>query len=80
MRNKTYKNIMYTKARKNKSDVIPCYYCGKNLPKEKATVDHIKPISLGGEDKPSNFCISCFDCNNEKGGKTLGWFKPKLLR
>lgn len=68
---------MYAKARENKSDVIPCAYCGKNLPKEKATVDHVKPKFAGGKDKAYNFKICCFDCNNKKGNTNLTWFITK---
>lgn len=54
-----------------------CSYCKRNdlntdykkRNKEKlATIDHIIPISAGGEFlNKNNMCIACFPCNNKKG-------------
>lgn len=31
------------------------------------TVDHIKPLSLGGKDKQQNYQVLCSECNTKKG-------------
>lgn len=44
-----------------------CRYCGATAPDVKLTVDHVTPVALGGDDKPSNLVTACDACN---GGKT----------
>ncbi|MFJ4960967.1 HNH endonuclease [Streptomyces sp. NPDC088729] len=44
-----------------------CAYCG-----ERAThLDHVVPLSKGGEDVESNILPACQTCNLSKGAKTL---------
>jgi 5-methylcytosine-specific restriction endonuclease McrA len=46
-----------------------CYWCGVDLSTVKVELDHIMPISLGGEAKPYNEAPSCRDCNRSKNSK-----------
>lgn len=43
-----------------------CAYCGKLLSTYTATIDHIVPLSRGGDNEPSNLCWCCKNCNSEK--------------
>ena len=43
-----------------------CRYCGKRLTVETATVDHIRPKSKGGRNRPRNFSLACWECNQKK--------------
>lgn len=45
-------------------DQYTCAYCGR----EATTVDHIIPVSLGGDAHPSNLVACCVACNSSKGG------------
>lgn len=47
-----------------------CQYCGVELPKEKAVIEHKIPLSRGGAHNMDNITISCADCNNLKGTRT----------
>ena len=63
-----------------------CAYCGKLLPKQKLTVDHIIPVGVANKDlkvrkrmklfgyksvnDPRNLVASCMTCNTKKGTKT----------
>ena len=48
-----------------KCDVLCVAPTGKNLPNE-ATLDHIFPVSLGGENEWINAQLMCRDCNTKK--------------
>ena len=51
---------------KEESDKV-CCYCGKEITdKEDLTLDHIVPLSKGGEDAKDNLVVSCKACNSEK--------------
>jgi 5-methylcytosine-specific restriction endonuclease McrA len=49
-----------------------CVNCGKE---ENLQIDHILPISRGGEDKLDNLQVLCRTCNVEKGSKTMSQWK-----
>ena len=69
-----------------------CLYCGVNLTRKNATVDHIIPVSKGGINSKVNFVICCEDCNRERGddnfysylkkksGSKYGFIKNKFLK
>jgi len=44
-----------------------CAYCGIYVRDVNITVDHIIPISQGGNSNLSNLAIACRPCNNVKG-------------
>lgn len=50
-------------------DGFVCLYCGRKPPEVKLHVDHVIPISSGGQDIPSNLVSSCADCNIGKDDK-----------
>lgn len=43
-----------------------CRYCGGTAPDVTLTVDHVIPVSLGGDNKPENLVAACRDCNAGK--------------
>ena len=66
----------YHKKRQNGK----CYFCGvpmdENGPWSQATLDHLVPLSRGGEDHLENTVAACMRCNKEKGNEGPDW-KPK---
>lgn len=54
-----------------KRDKFTCQYCGKKAPDVVLHVDHIDPVSKGGNNDIVNLVTSCFDCNLGKGSKKL---------
>jgi hypothetical protein len=53
------------KFKKNSEKV--CHYCGKAITeKDELTVDHVIPLSKGGNSKNDNLVIACKACNREK--------------
>ena len=51
------------------STVKNCYWCNTKLNKNNTHLDHIMPLSKGGEHTISNIVISCPTCNLEKHAK-----------
>ena len=47
-----------------------CFYCNRIMGKD-ATVDHLTPVSRGGDNQRWNLVWSCRRCNSRKGAKTF---------
>ena len=54
-----------------KRDSFTCQYCGRSAPEVQLHVDHIVPVSKGGQNDISNLITACQDCNLGKGAKLL---------
>ena len=54
-------------------DNFTCFYCGKNPQEHKISldVDHIIPLSKGGNNSIDNLVTSCHECNSCKNDKML---------
>ena len=48
-------------------DGFECQYCGDDVSRKTATLDHIMPTSHGGKTTFENTCCACADCNARKG-------------
>ena len=53
-----------------------CQYCGCNIERKVATLDHVLPVSKGGKTTWDNCVTACGPCNSHKSDK-LG-FKPRI--
>lgn len=63
-----YKKIILSRKNILRRDGHRCQYCGRaDLP---LTVDHVIPVSRGGEDTWENLVCACVRCNNKKGDRT----------
>lgn len=56
-----------------------CQYCGKKVSRMEATYDHVVPRRLGGQTRWDNIVISCYGCNQRKGGRTPERAGMKLI-
>jgi hypothetical protein len=54
-----------------KRDLFTCQYCGITPPNVILEIDHIKPVSRGGDNKRDNLITACFDCNRGKSNVLL---------
>lgn len=54
-----------------KRDSFACQYCGKAAPDVILHVDHIDPVSKGGDNSIINLITSCADCNGGKSDRKL---------
>lgn len=62
-----YKRVNLSRYNIFKRDGGQCVYCGN---KERLTLDHVVPRSLGGRDSWDNLVTACRACNAEKGNRT----------
>lgn len=54
-----------------KRDSFKCQYCGQSSPDVILHVDHIKPVSKGGDNSIINLITACQDCNSGKSNVEL---------
>lgn len=47
-----------------------CALCNEPLSKAKTSIDHIMPLSKGGEERLENYQLVHIRCNHRKGSKT----------
>lgn len=69
--------IRYSKANVFLRDEFTCQYCGDDVTRRSATLDHLIPTSKGGKSTWENSVCACGPCNAMKGNKS--GFKPKKL-
>lgn len=48
---------------------VSCYWCRKRVKTSRVHVDHVVPLSKGGEHSVDNLCVSCERCNLTKQAK-----------
>ena len=57
-----------------------CELCGQRLLLENMTLDHIVPLSLGGEDDMENLQATCFACNQFKSNILPEDFMDRIIK
>jgi 5-methylcytosine-specific restriction endonuclease McrA len=50
-------------------DMFTCQYCNTHFPQKELTLDHVRPLSLGGKTNWENIVAACGPCNSRKGNK-----------
>jgi hypothetical protein len=77
----------YIREHFRKHKKLECFYCGKGPLKKQtdhndqlATLDHVKPLSKGGERfHSSNLVVACYSCNSRKRDKTVEEFMNPIV-
>jgi len=59
--------IRYSKHNVFLRDGYVCQYCGDDVSKKSATLDHVLPVSHGGKTTFENTVTACGPCNANKG-------------
>ena len=67
-------NIRENRLKIYERDNYHCTYCGKQLTRFTATLDHITPVSQGGGNGADNLKTACLQCNSRKTARPLGDF------
>ena len=61
-------------------DNFECQYCGMGGSVKDLTIDHVIPVSRGGQNTWENVVAACGPCNSRKGNKLLREMGVKLKR
>lgn len=76
--NKKVKGILHTNIKKSRRDTVykmlfnknnksvPCFVCNRHVDEKNATLEHIIPVSNGGDDNMNNLSISHKQCNQRR--------------
>ena len=66
-RDKIYKTVA-----RQLHGVVPCWLCGEHVAQPEATLEHIRPLSEGGNSHADNLAISHAGCNHGRHAKGPG--------
>jgi 5-methylcytosine-specific restriction endonuclease McrA len=66
-----YYNVAENRLKIFERDGFKCHYCQKQLTRFSATLDHIQPVSRGGDNSFDNLITSCLHCNSRRGNKPV---------
>ncbi len=69
-----YYNVRENRIKVFERDSYQCHYCGKQLTRFTATLDHVQPIAEGGNNGFENLVTACLGCNSRKHKRLLGDF------
>lgn len=69
-----YYNVRANRVKVFERDNYKCHYCGNQLTRFTATLDHLKPVVEGGDNSFANLLTACLGCNSRKNRKPLGDF------
>lgn len=64
-------NVAENRRRVFERDSYKCRYCGKQLTRFTATLDHLQPVSEGGDNSFDNLATACLHCNSRRGAKPV---------
>ncbi|MGE3279591.1 MAG: HNH endonuclease [Alphaproteobacteria bacterium] len=67
-------NVRENRIKIYERDNYQCAYCGKQLTRFSATLDHVIPVSEGGDNSAENLKTACLQCNSRKTARPLGDF------
>jgi hypothetical protein len=69
-----YYNVRENRIKVYERDSYKCRYCGKQLTRFTATLDHLTPVTKEGDNSFGNLVTACLDCNSRKTGRPVGDF------
>ncbi len=72
------KKIIFSKAMVKKRDNYTCQYCGVRPSRTHTTIDHVIPVSKGGQSSYENCVTACYKCNNKKNDRLLSQIGMRL--
>jgi len=70
-RDSDFYNIPENRLKVYERDGYACCHCGASLTRFSATLDHIQPVSRGGDHSYANLVTSCLHCNSRRGNSPI---------
>jgi hypothetical protein len=70
-------NVRENRLKVFERDKYLCHHCGKLLTRFSATLDHLQPVTEGGDNSYGNLVTSCLHCNSQRGSQPLMDFLTK---
>jgi 5-methylcytosine-specific restriction endonuclease McrA len=67
-------NVRENRLKVYERDNYKCRYCSKQLTRFTATLDHLTPVTAGGDNSFGNLLTACLDCNSRKNARPVGDF------
>ena len=64
-------NVAENRLKVFERDDYKCTYCRKQLTRFTATLDHIQPVSQGGNHSFDNLVTACLHCNSRRGSRPV---------
>ena len=66
-----YYNVRENRLKVFERDAYICKYCAKQLTRFTATLDHVQPVSQGGDNSIGNLVTACLHCNSRRGSRPV---------
>lgn len=66
-----YYNVRENRLKVFERDNLLCKYCRKQLTRFTATLDHVQPVSEGGDNSIANLVTACLHCNSKRGSRPV---------
>jgi len=64
-------NVADNRQKVFERDGYRCRYCGKQLTRFSATLDHIQPVAQRGDNSFDNLVTACLHCNSQRGSRPV---------
>lgn len=64
-----HRKIRFSRENIYLRDHNTCQYCGRRFRRSDLNIDHVVPLSQGGQTNWENVVCSCIKCNSKKGGQ-----------
>ena len=64
-------NVRENRLKVFERDNYKCKYCQKQLTRFTATLDHVQPVSQGGDNSFDNLVTACLHCNSQRGARPV---------
>ena len=72
--------VAFTRRALFSRDNYTCQYCGATPGTKELTIDHVIPLSRGGNNSWENCVLACVKCNAKKGSRLINEAGMSLLK